>query len=330
MIRTSAHCASFIYQTSANTLKYLEKKYAERYNHIYAYKYSVKAVSCIKRRSAAALRAACSYSLHHQPERTVYNMKYILIEKKDRIATLTINRPDALNALNSELLAELSDAWTQLQSDDEVLVIIVTGAGRAFVAGADIGEMSEMNMVEGRAFGNIGQQLFRRIEKSEKPVIAAVNGFALGGGLELAMACDIRIASEYAVFGQPETGLGIIPGFSGTQRLTAIVGRSRAMEMILGAENINAETAASYGLVSRVVPADKLIEEASALAAKIASRAPLAVKWASSAIKRGAETDIDSGIAIEADLFGMCFATADQKEGMKAFLERRPAEFTGK
>ena len=237
-------------------------------------------------------------------------MKYILIEKKDRIATLTINRPDALNALNSELLAELSDAWTQLQSDDEVLVIIVTGAGRAF--------------------GNIGQQLFRRIEKSEKPVIAAVNGFALGGGLELAMACDIRIASEYAVFGQPETGLGIIPGFSGTQRLTAIAGRSRAMEMILGAENINAETAASYGLVSRVVPADKLIEEASALAAKIASRAPLAVKWASSAIKRGAETDIDSGIAIEADLFGMCFATADQKEGMKAFLERRPAEFTGK
>ena len=143
MIRTSAHCASFIYQTSANTLKYLEKKYAERYNHIYAYKYSVKAVSCIKRRSAAALRAACSYSLHHQPERTVYNMKYILIEKKDRIATLTINRPDALNALNSELLAELSDAWTQLQSDDEVLVIIVTGAGRAFVAGADIGTLVE-------------------------------------------------------------------------------------------------------------------------------------------------------------------------------------------
>ncbi len=270
-----------------------------------------------------------SPDLHCKSERTVLYMKYILIEKKDRVATLTVNRPDELNALSSELLAEFSEAWTELQADDEVLVIIITGAGRAFVAGADISEMADMDMVEGRAFGNIGQQLFRRIERSEKPVIAAVNGFALGGGLELAMACDIRISSEYAVFGQPETGLGITPGFSGTQRLTSIVGRSRAMEMILAAENINAEAAASYGLVNRVVPADKLLEEAGALAAKIASRAPLAVKWAASAIKRGAETDIDSGIAIEADLFGMCFATADQKEGMKAFLERRPAEFTG-
>lgn len=257
-------------------------------------------------------------------------MKYILVEKKDRVATLTINRPDALNALSSEVLGELSEAWDMLQADDEALVIIITGAGRAFVAGADVAEMADMNMLEGRSFGNIGQQLFRRIEKSEKPVIAAINGYALGGGLELALACDIRIASETAVMGQPETGLGITPGFSGTQRLAAVAGRSTAMEMILSAQNINAEQALAKGIVSRVVPADKLIEETTALAVRIASNAPLAVRWASSAIKRGAETDTDSGIAIEADLFGMCFATDDQKEGMKAFLEKRRPSFTGK
>ena len=257
-------------------------------------------------------------------------MSYMLIEKKNRVATLTVNRPEALNALNSQVLADFAQAWKELQEDPEVLVIIVTGAGRAFVAGADIGEMAGMNMVEGRAFGNIGQNLFREIEKSEKPVIAAVNGFALGGGLELAMACDIRIASETAVFGQPETGLGITPGFSGTQRLAAIVGRGRAMEMILAAENIKADQAAAYGLVNRVVPADQLMAECTALAEKIASKAPLAVRWAASAIKRGMETDIDSGIAIDADLFGMCFATQDQKEGMVAFLEKRAPKFEGK
>lgn len=257
-------------------------------------------------------------------------MKYMLIEKKGGVAVLTINRADALNALNSEVLAELSEAFDQLQADEEVRVIVITGAGRAFVAGADIGEMSSMNMLEGRAFGNVGQKLFRRIEKSEKPVIAAVNGFALGGGLELALACDIRIASEAAIFGQPETGLGITPGFSGTQRLAAVIGRSRAAEMILTADSINAEKAAEYGLVNSVVPAKKLMETAEAMAQRIASRAPLAVRWSNIAIKRGQEVDIDSGIEIEADLFGMCFATADQKEGMAAFLERRAPEFTGK
>jgi len=264
------------------------------------------------------------------PERTVKDMKYILIEKNNKVATLTINRPEALNALNSEVLADLDAAWEELQADDDVSVIIITGAGRAFVAGADIGEMAELNMTEGRAFGNVGQNIFRRIEKSEKPTIAAVNGFALGGGCELAMACDIRIASEAAIFGQPEVGLGITPGFSGTQRLTALIGKARAMEMILTATNIDAATAAEYGLVSRTVPADQLMAEAAALAEKIASKAPLAVKWSASAIKRGIETDIDSGIAIEADLFGMCFATEDQKEGMRAFLERRPPEFKGR
>ena len=257
-------------------------------------------------------------------------MKYILIEKNNRVATLTVNRPDALNALNSEVLADLNEAWEVLQADDEVSVIIITGAGRAFVAGADIGEMAGLSMTEGRAFGNTGQDLFRRIERSEKPTIAAVNGFALGGGCELAMACDIRIASEAAVFGQPEVGLGITPGFSGTQRLAALIGKSRAMEMILTAENISAAKAAEYGLISRAVPADQLMTEAAALAEKIASKAPLAVKWSASAIKRGLETDIDSGIAIEADLFGMCFATEDQKEGMRAFLERRSPEFKGR
>ena len=256
-------------------------------------------------------------------------MKYLLIEKKDRIATLTINRPESLNALNSDLLKELTEAWDDLQADSSVLVIIITGAGRAFVAGADIGEMADMGVTQARDFSLLGQNLFRRIEKSEKPVIAAVNGFALGGGNELAMACDIRIASEKALFGQPETGLGITPGFSGTQRLAAIMGKAKAMEMILTTESITAKTAEEWGLVSRVVPAEDLLNEARGLAEKIASKAPLAVKWAASAIKRGLETDIDSGIGIEADLFSMCFSTQDQKEGMGAFLKKKTPEFKG-
>ncbi len=257
-------------------------------------------------------------------------MSFVLTEKKDSVAVLTINRPDALNALSSEVLGELDKAFEELQQDPEVNVIVLTGAGRAFVAGADVAEMADLNMVEGREFGNIGQNLFRRIEKSEKPTIAAINGFALGGGLELAMCCDIRIASEAALMGQPEVGLGITPGFSGTQRLTKIVGRGRAAQMILTAENIGAAEALSYGLVNRVVPPEELMDEAMKMAQTIASKAPLAVRWANSAIKRGMEVDLDSGIAIEADLFGMCFATEDQKEGMHAFLERRKAEFKGK
>lgn len=257
-------------------------------------------------------------------------MSYILIEKNEHVAVMTINRPDFLNALSSEVLDELETAFDQLQADSDVRVIVVTGAGRAFVAGADIAEMSELNMVEGRAFGNRGQNLFRKIERSSKPTIAAVNGYALGGGLELAMCCDIRIASEYAVMGQPEVGLGITPGFSGTQRLARLVGKGKAIEMVLTAINIGAEDALSWGLVNKVVPADKLMEEAMSMAQTIAAKAPLAVQWANEAIKRGLEVDSDSGIAIEADIFGMCFATADQKEGMKAFLERRPPQFEGR
>ncbi len=256
-------------------------------------------------------------------------MDFIAVDKKNHIAILTIDRQEALNALNTDVLAELSEAFDKLQSDIEVRVIVITGAGRAFVAGADIGQMADFNMIEGRAFGNIGQQLFRRIERSEKPTIAAINGFALGGGLELALACDIRIASDSAVFGQPEVGLGITPGFSGTQRLAAIIGKSAAAEMILTAQNIDSKKALSLGLVSRTVSNDELMKVAEELAEKIAHNAPLAVYWANSALKRGREVDVDSGIAIEADLFGMCFATEDQKEGMAAFLQRRKADFKG-
>lgn len=266
----------------------------------------------------------------YEGERNGSVMSYVLIEKKENVSILKINRPDALNALNLEVLSELDAAVDTVFADDETRVVIITGEGRAFVAGADIGEMAGMDMVQGRAFGNVGQDIFRKIEKSEKPTIAAVNGFALGGGCELAMACDIRIAADSAIFGQPEVGLGITPGFSGTQRMAALVGKSKAIELILTAENINAAEAERIGLVSKVVSADKLMETAEEMAQKIASRAPLAVMWANSAVKRGLETDIDSGIAIEADLFGMCFATEDQKEGMNAFLERRKAEFKGR
>ena len=257
-------------------------------------------------------------------------MPYVLVEKKDAVAVVTVNRPEALNALNSEVLGALDEAVDDVLNDDSVRVIVFTGAGRAFVAGADIGEMADLGMEEGRAFGRRGQILFRKIERAEKPTIAAVNGFALGGGCELAMACDMKIASEYAVFGQPEVGLGITPGFSGTQRLAAVVGKAKAAEIILSASNIDAAAAEKIGLTNRTVPAEKLMEETMALASKIASNAPLAVKWANSAIKRGLETDIETGILIEADLFGMCFATQDQKEGMKAFLERRKPEFKGR
>lgn len=257
-------------------------------------------------------------------------MPYVLVEKKDAVAVVTVNRPEALNALNSEVLGALDEAVDDVLNDDSVRVIVFTGAGRAFVAGADIGEMADLGMEEGRAFGRRGQILFRKIERAEKPTIAAVNGFALGGGCELAMACDMRIASEYAVFGQPEVGLGITPGFSGTQRLAAVVGKAKAAEIILSASNIDAAAAEKIGLTNRTVPAEKLMEETMALASKVASNAPLAVKWANSAIKRGLETDIETGILIEADLFGMCFATQDQKEGMKAFLERRKPEFKGR
>ncbi len=257
--------------------------------------------------------------------------KYLLLEKEDGIGILYINRPEAMNALNTDVLRELGQAAADVAADDEIKALIITGAGdKAFVAGADIKEMSALTATEGREFGITGGWAFRQIEKLEKAVIAAINGFALGGGCELAMACDIRLASDKAKFGQPEVGLGITPGFGGTQRLPRLVGEGRAMELILSANVINAEEAMRIGLVNHVYPVESLMDEAKKLAKKIISNAPLAVKFSKAAINKGIQTDIDTAMSIEADLFGICFATEDQKAGMGAFLAKEKAVFKGK
>lgn len=250
-------------------------------------------------------------------------LKNVVLEKEDKIAVVTINRPNALNALNTETLKEIDCVFDDLAADDNILAIIVTGAGKAFIAGADINEMKDLNAMEGRKFGMLGNKVFRKIELLNKPVIAAVNGFALGGGCELSMACDIRIASSKAKFGQPETGLGITPGFGGTQRLARIVGIGMAKELIYTAEMIKADEALRIGLVNKVVEPDVLMAEAKALANKIASNAPIAVKLSKSAINRGLQCDIDTGTAYESEVFGECFSTQDQKEGMTAFVQKR-------
>lgn len=253
--------------------------------------------------------------------------KNLIFEKKGNIGILSINRPKALNALNSETLDELDEAVDMIKADDEVYVLILTGAGRAFVAGADIAEMQSLNATEGRAFGEKGLSVFRKLEILEKPVIAAINGFALGGGCELSLAADIRIASDKALFGQPEAGLGITPGFAGTQRLPRLVGEGIAKELIFTAKNIKADEAFRIGLVNKLVDGEELMDEAMKMAEKIASNAQLAVRYCKSAINRGIQTDIDTGMAIEQDLFGLCFATEDQKEGMDAFLNKRKPNY---
>ena len=251
----------------------------------------------------------------------------LIIEKQENICTVKINNPEALNALNSTILKELDATFAEIKEDNSIDVVILTGEGRSFVAGADISQMCEMNAIEGKAFGELGASVFRKIELLDKVVIAAVNGFALGGGCELAMACDIRVASVKAKFGQPGVGLGITPGFSGTQRLARVVGIGKAKELIYTADVIVAEEAYRIGLVNKVVAPEVLMDECMAMAKKIASKAPLAVRYAKEAINRGIETDIDTGISIEADLFGLCFSTEDQKEGMQAFLGKRNADF---
>lgn len=253
----------------------------------------------------------------------------LIVERQGRIGVVRINHPEALNALDTLVLRELGQAFDAFAADAGIDVVVLTGEGRAFVAGADIAEMSAMTAAEGKAFGRLGADVFRKIELLPQPVIAAVNGFALGGGCELAMACDIRIASAKAKFGQPEVGLGITPGFSGTQRLPRLVGLGKAKELIYTAAVIPAEEALRIGLVNKVVASEALMDEALALAATIASKARLAVRYAKEAINRGIETDIETGIAVEASLFGLCFATADQKEGMAAFLQKRKPDFTG-
>jgi len=253
-------------------------------------------------------------------------MSLIEISKKDHVATLTLNRPEALNALNSELLATLSTTITEMEQDDDVYVIILTGAGRSFVAGADISEMRDYNAVEGKAFGALGNNVFYRLENMTKPVIAAVNGFALGGGCELAMSCDIRLASEKAKFGQPEVGLGIIPGFGGTQRLPRLIGMSSAMELFFTNRVIGADEAKSLGLVTAVYPAEELLAKAEELAATIAAQPQVSIRQAKQSVRRGMQTDMTTGIAFEAEAFGLCFATEDQKDSMTAFLEKRKIE----
>jgi len=246
----------------------------------------------------------------------------IVYETKGNIATITINRPQALNALNLDVLDELEQTVSQAEKDEDVYVLIITGAGRAFVAGADIAQMKDLTPDQARSFGEFGNRVFSRIESLTKPVIAAVNGFALGGGCELCMACDIRIAGEKAKFGQPEVGLGITPGFGGTQRLPRIVGLSKAKELILTAQTINAEEALRIGLVSQVVPGEELMDKAMELAGLIAKNAQIAVRQSKAAINKGAQCDIDTGLAFEAQAFGICFSTEDQKDAMTAFVNK--------
>ena len=251
----------------------------------------------------------------------------VRFEKKDNIALVTIDRPEALNALNSTVIAELEQVVTELENDGTVRAMILTGEGRSFVAGADIGEQYPLDLDGGRRWGQRGSALFRRMERLEFPTIAAVNGFALGGGCELAMSCDIILASEKAKFGQPEVGLGITPGFSGTQRLPRRVGVAKAKELIFSGRMVKADEAERIGLVNAVYAPEALLDGAMEMARSFAKNAPIAVKYAKACIDRGMQTDIDSGIACENELFAMCFATADQKEGMSAFLEKRTAEF---
>ncbi len=255
----------------------------------------------------------------------------LLFEVKDSIGMITLHRPKALNALNTELLQELSDLLDRIKEDTSVGIVILTGSGeKSFVAGADIAEMQTLTAIEGRKFGKIGQDVFNKLENLPQPVIAAINGFALGGGCELAMACDIRIASEKAKFGQPEVSLGITPGFGGTQRLPRLIGKGRAKELIYTGDIIDAGEAYRIGLVNKVAAPDELMNTAQAMAEKILSRAPIAVQLSKTAVNEGLNMDLASGIAYEAEVFGLCFATEDQKEGMTAFVEKRKAHFAGK
>lgn len=249
----------------------------------------------------------------------------------DGVAMVIINRPKALNALNAATIHELDQLFDELGANNDVKIVIITGSGeKSFVAGADILEMKDKTAIEGRQWGQLAQAVFSRIENLPKPVIAAVNGYALGGGCELAMACDIRIASEKAKFGQPEVSLGIPPGFGGTQRLPRLVGKGRAKELLFTGDMIDAAEAYRIGLVNQVVTAEELIEKAKTMAHKIMSRSPIAVQMCKSAVNLGLDVDLSSAIAYEAEVFGLCFATEDQKEGMTAFIEKRKPVFAGK
>ena len=254
----------------------------------------------------------------------------ILFELGEGIARVTINRPDKLNALNATVIEELGDAVTRIQTDAAVRGVILTGAGqKAFVAGADISELANQGPTEGKARSLRGQDVFRSLESCGKPVIAAVNGFALGGGCELAMACHIRIAAEHANFGQPEVKLGIGPGYGGTARLPRLVGSGRALELLLTGGMIDAVEAYRIGLVNKVVPGARLIDEAEVMLRAILENGPLAIRACLEAVDAGLEMSIDQALLLEANLFGLLSATADMKEGTKAFLEKRKPAFKG-
>jgi enoyl-CoA hydratase len=255
----------------------------------------------------------------------------VLVETADRVRTLTIHRPEKLNALNSEVMASLESALEAARGDESVGVVIITGSGeKAFIAGADIGELAKLSPVDGREHALRGQAVVAKLESLGKPVIAAINGYALGGGCELALACTIRIASENARFGQPEVKLGILPGYGGSQRLARLVGEGRAMQLCLTAEQIDAQEAWRMGLVNKVVPAGQAIAAAKEMAKAILANGPIACRYVLEAIHRGLQMPLAEGLVLEATLFGLCAATSDMKEGMTAFLEKRPARFTGR
>jgi enoyl-CoA hydratase len=251
------------------------------------------------------------------------------VTTSDRIATITVNRPDKLNALNDRVIAELGDAIDAARESAEVAGIILTGAGRAFVAGADISELKSRGAISAKMLAQRGQDVFRRYETSPKPVVAAVNGFALGGGCELAMACHIRIASDAAKFGQPEVKLGLIPGYGGTQRLPRLIGKGRALQLLLTGEIIDANEAYRIGLVNRVVPGADLIATATTMLHGILANGPLAVAYCVEVVNRGYDLTLDEALTLEATAFGLLAATDDKREGTQAFLDKRPARFTG-
>jgi enoyl-CoA hydratase len=255
--------------------------------------------------------------------------RLLTFEVADRIATITVSRPDKLNALNDATIVELGEAIDEARSRDDVGAALVTGAGRAFVAGADIGELVGMTPATAQTRALVGQDVFRRFETSPKPTLAAVNGYALGGGCELAMACHFRLASEAAKFGQPEVKLGITPGYGGTQRLPRLVGRGRALQLLLTGELIDAHEALRIGLVNAVVPAADLLPAARKLLQTILSQAPTAVALCIDSVDRGLDMSLEDALALEASYFGLCAATGDMREGMSAFLEKRAPKFTG-
>lgn len=257
-------------------------------------------------------------------------MNNLLMEVENEIAVVTINRPKSLNALNSETLAELNTCLAEIEGRTDIKVVILTGSGsKSFVAGADISEMVNATPAEGRAMGLLAREAFGRLENMPQVTIAAVNGFALGGGCEISMACDIRVAAENAKFAQPECGLGILPGFGGTQRLARLVGKGRAKEMIFTCDMIDAQDAYRIGLANHVVPQEELLDYCKAMAGRIMKNAPYAVSLAKQVINSGADMDLDNGLKLEANIFGLSFSTEDKMEGMTAFLEKRPSKFMG-